>query len=64
MNVGNQSGLIQTGDKAFDFTVNGQFNTATLTFKYDSSSGTIGDDFQPRIYHFNEKEEIFEIVDN
>ena len=49
---------------AYDFTVEGEFSSATLTFRYDTSLGTIGDDFQPRIYYFNEGEGTFEELEN
>lgn len=39
---------------AYEFTCAGRINSATLTFKYDTSLGMIGDDFQPRIYYLNE----------
>lgn len=40
---------------AYDFTVDGTFGSATLTFTYDSSLGTISDGFQPRIYLLDEE---------
>ena len=40
--------------EAVDFTLDGSFESATLTFRYDTSLGTIGPDFQPRIYYLNE----------
>lgn len=40
---------------AYDFTVDGTFGSATLTFTYDSSLGIVGEDFQPRIYLFDEE---------
>ncbi len=39
---------------AYDFTVDGSFESATMTFMYDSSLGTLSEDFQPRIYYFNQ----------
>lgn len=39
---------------AYEFTCAGNINSATLTFRYDTSLGKIGDDFQPRIYYLNE----------
>lgn len=49
---------------AYDFSVDGSFNTASLTFNYDPSLGTIGDDFQPRIYYFNpDTKELEELPD-
>lgn len=49
---------------AYDFSVEGEFSSAALTFRYDTSLGTIGDDFQPRIYYFNEEEGTFEELEN
>ena len=40
---------------AYDFSTEGEFDSATLTFTYDTSLGTIGEDFQPRIYYVNEE---------
>ena len=40
--------------QAVDITLDGTFQSATLTFRYDTSLGTIGSDFQPRIFHLNE----------
>lgn len=40
---------------AYDFYVDGNFNYAILTFEYDISLGVISNDFQPRIYYFNEE---------
>lgn len=39
---------------AYDFSVDGAFESATITFKYDKDLGLIGEDFQPRIYYLNE----------
>ncbi len=39
---------------AYDFTVDGSFDEAVLSFKYDKSLGKIGPEFQPRIYYYNE----------
>lgn len=47
-----------------DITIDGSFETATLTFRYDTSLGRLGDDFQPRIYCFNEATETFEELEN
>lgn len=49
---------------AYDFKLDGKFKSAKLTFKYDTSLGTIGDDFQPRIYYFNEETKLFEELKN
>lgn len=40
--------------KAYDFQIDGGITSAELSFSYDTSLGRIGDDFQPRIYYFNE----------
>lgn len=40
---------------AYDFTVDGTFGSATLTFTYDSNLGIVGEDFQPRIYLLDEE---------
>lgn len=50
--------------QAYDFSVDGTFNSATLNFEYDSSLGKVGDDFQPRIYYFNEATKMFEELPN
>ena len=39
---------------AYDFSISGNVDDATLTFCYDASAGEAGDDFQPRIYYLNE----------
>ncbi|MCD7775635.1 MAG: VWA domain-containing protein [Clostridiales bacterium] len=49
---------------AYDFTVDGEITGAEITFNYDSSLGTIGDDFQPRIYYYNEETKAFEELAN
>lgn len=49
---------------AYDFSVDGEFDTAEMTFNYDSSLGTLGDDFQPRIYYFNESTMMLEELPN
>lgn len=49
---------------AYNFTVDGEVDEATLVFKYDETLGTIGDEFQPRIYYFNESEGILEELEN
>lgn len=41
--------------KAYSFKCDGSINGAELVFRYDVSMGTIGDDFQPRIYYYNEE---------
>ena len=50
--------------QAYDFLSNETIKSATITFNYDTAVGTIGDDFQPRIYYFNEETGTLEEVDN
>lgn len=40
---------------AYNFSSDGNFSSAQISFKYDESIGVIGDDFQPRIYYVNEE---------
>lgn len=47
-----------------DFSIDGSFESATITFRYDPSLGTIGSNFQPRIYYFNEVTQTFEELEN
>lgn len=49
---------------AYDFSIDGEFVSANLTFKYDEALGTIGDDFQPRIYYINQETGEFEELPN
>ncbi|MGN0468117.1 MAG: VWA domain-containing protein [Acutalibacteraceae bacterium] len=49
---------------AFDFSTNGEFISAQISFNYDQSIGMIGDDFQPRIYYVNEETGEFEELEN
>ena len=49
---------------AYDFSTDGSFESATLTFTYDTSLGTIGENFQPRIYYVNEETGEFEELPN
>lgn len=49
---------------AYNFTVDGELKSATLTFNYDSSLGEIGADFQPRIYYVNEESGELEELEN
>lgn len=39
---------------AFDFSAEGSMDSARISISYDTGLGTLGDDFQPRIYYFNE----------
>lgn len=50
--------------KAYDFQVDGSFDSAELTFEYDESLGAIGDDFQPRVYYLNEQTGCLEELEN
>lgn len=49
---------------AFEFTTTGPVDRAVLTFTYDTSLGTIGESFQPRIYYFNEDDGTLEELPN
>lgn len=49
---------------AFEFTTTGSVDRAVLIFTYDTSLGTIGESFQPRIYYFNEDDGTFEELPN
>ncbi len=49
---------------AYDFEVEGDIVSATLTFRYEKSLGEIGEEFQPRIYYFNEETKMFEELEN
>lgn len=50
--------------EAYNFSVDGKFNSAEMTFKYDESLGQLSDTFQPRIYYFNESTKMFEELEN
>lgn len=39
---------------AFDISTTGQPQEAKLTFQYDTSLGSISEEFQPRVYYYNE----------
>lgn len=45
---------------AYDFSINGNFNYADITFEYDTLLGKLSDSFQPRIYYFNDENKMFE----
>lgn len=49
---------------AYDFSINGEITSAFISFEYDTSLGTISDDFQPRIYYFNEDNGTLEELEN
>ena len=52
------AGIMGTG---YSFEVNADFQTAELIFEYDTEIfGELSDEFQPRIYYFNEKTTTFE----
>ncbi len=40
---------------AYDFSIEGKINGATITFLYDETLGTPSENFQPRIYYLNEE---------
>jgi hypothetical protein len=39
---------------AYEFSYDGDFDKANITFEYDAGLGKVGKNFQPRIYYFNE----------
>lgn len=45
---------------AYNFSTNGTFKSAEITFHYDTTLGQIGSEFQPRIYYFNEETGLLE----
>ncbi len=47
-----------------DISIDGSFDVANLTFRYDPSLGTPSENFQPRIYHYNEETRTFEELEN
>jgi Mg-chelatase subunit ChlD len=49
---------------AYDFSVDGTFENADISFEYDTSLGVIGDNFQPRIYYFDENNSVLEELPN
>ena len=49
---------------AFEFTTTGPIDKAELTFTYDTSLGSEGDSFKPRIYYFNEETGLLEELPN
>lgn len=50
--------------EAYNFSVDGKFDSAEMTFEYDESLGQLSDTFQPRIYYFNESTKMFEELEN
>lgn len=49
---------------AYDISLDGQPTSAVLTFRYDTGLGVLGEDFQPRVYYFNEETKSFEELPN
>lgn len=45
---------------AYEFSVDGTFESAEISFYYDSSVGSLSEDFQPRIYYLNEETKMLE----
>ena len=50
--------------RAYDFSIDGGISSAELTFEYNTELGVIGDDFQPRIYYFNDETGCLEELEN
>ncbi|EKN64127.1 VWA domain-containing protein [Schinkia azotoformans] len=48
--------------EAYEFETDVQFSEATIVFSYDSS--LISEDFEPKIYYFNEEEQRLEEINN
>ena len=56
------AGIMGTG---YSFEVDADFQTAELIFEYDTEIyGELSDEFQPRIYYFNEDTKMFEELEN
>ena len=49
---------------AYEFSADEEISSATITFEYDTSLGEIGEQFQPRIYYFNENTGLLEELEN
>lgn len=49
---------------AYEFSVEGKMESAEITFAYDESLGKLGEDFQPRIYYFDESTGLFEEIED
>ena len=45
---------------AYDFSSDGSLQSAEITFHYDTMLGQIGENFQPRIYYYNEETGLLE----
>ncbi len=46
--------------EAYNFSIDGNFGSATINMDYDKSFGEESDTFKPRIYYFNEESNTFE----
>ena len=51
-------------NSAYEISSDKDFISATITFTLGEDVGTIGDDFQPRIYYLNEESGLLEEVEN
>ena len=49
---------------AFELNADGAIEGAYLVFEYDEAFGSLGDDFQPRIYYYNEQTREYEMLPN
>ncbi|MBQ5809399.1 MAG: leucine-rich repeat protein [Clostridia bacterium] len=49
---------------AFELNSDGAIEGAHLVFEYDEAFGSLGDDFQPRIYYYNEQTHEYEMLPN
>ena len=49
---------------AYEFSVEGKMESAEITFAYDKALGRLGEDFQPRIYYFDESTGLFEEIED
>lgn len=50
--------------QAYEFTADGNVTSAVITFEYDTALGTVSDEFQPRIYYYNEESMTLEELEN
>lgn len=48
---------------AYDFTIDGEFTSATITFEFDQSLNA-REEFEPAIFHFNEETQLLEELQN
>lgn len=51
-------------DNAVDISIDGKIAKAEVTFEYDPELGELGEDFQPRIYYYNEQTKTLEELPN